>query len=70
MNQHDLKRGDRVRVTARNCVVGYRPGDTGEIVRLVLGDRTGEIGYAVQMDKNPLKTPPTVFFGDEIEPDV
>jgi hypothetical protein len=59
-----------VRVTEHNRVVGYAPGDTGEIVRLLLDTRTGEIYYAVLMDKNPRKAPAVLFLASDIEPDL
>jgi hypothetical protein len=33
MNTHDLKPGDRVRVTASNRLADYQPGEKGTVLR-------------------------------------
>jgi hypothetical protein len=66
-----LKVGDRVRVTSRNRVKGYQPGDKG----VVLEGPTAYAGssdtsYIVAMDKDGPGVTSTIFAADEIEPDV
>jgi hypothetical protein len=33
MSAHNLKPGDRVRVTVQDCMRGYQPGDQGTVLR-------------------------------------
>jgi hypothetical protein len=64
-----LQAGDRVRVTVRNRVPGYQPGDKGTLLR---GPRTADGDppyYIVMMDKDGLQGTGIVFAADEIEPD-
>jgi hypothetical protein len=67
-----LKVGDRVRVTVRNRVQGYQPGDKGTVKQGVNppGDDDSYLPcYVVQMDKDgPTKN--IIFCSDEIELDV
>lgn len=62
-----LKVGDRVRVTQRNQVQGYQPGDTGMVQEMpdmpAIGD---QFHYVVAMDKDGEGTR-TVFTAEEIE---
>jgi hypothetical protein len=63
--------GDRVRVTIRNRVAGYAPGDRGTVVREPsTATITGERYYTVAMDKDGPGATGVVFAEDEIEPDV
>jgi hypothetical protein len=48
----DLKPGDRVRVTIRNRLAGYQPGDKGTVWRASRASATGEGSYTVEMDKD------------------
>jgi hypothetical protein len=65
-----LKLGDRVRVTDRNRVQGYQPGDKGLVQAMpnmpAIGD---QFHYVVAMDKDDDGTG-TVFTAEEIELDV
>ena len=45
-----LKPGQRVRVSARNRVARYQPGDTGTVLRSSVSPTTGERHYTVAMD--------------------
>ena len=66
-----LNVGDRVRVTPRNRVAGYQPGDMGTVVRgASTATITGERYYTVFMDKDEPDATGVVFAEDEIEPDV
>jgi hypothetical protein len=65
-----LKVGDRVRVTSRSRVKGYKPGDRGQVVDgpKTLPDRT-EPYYLVVLERDRwLRTVP--FDAGEIEADV
>ena len=65
-----LNVGDRVRVTPRNRVAGYQPGDMGTVVRgASTATITGERYYTVIMDKDEPDATGVVFAEDEIEPD-
>ena len=65
-----LKVGDRVRVTDRNRVQGYDPGDKGMVQAIgsmpAIGD---QFHYVVAMDKDNDGTA-TSFTSEEIELDV
>ena len=70
MSTHELKPGDRVRVTRRSRMRDYRPGDKGVVVRELEVGRRGTRYFQVKMDKsNPAQTG-RIFIDDEIEPDV
>jgi len=61
---------DRVRVTLRNRIAGYQPGDKGTVVRgASTATITGERYYTVIMDKDEPDATGVVFAEDEIEPD-
>jgi hypothetical protein len=65
-----LQIGYRVRVTPRNRVAGYQPGDKGTVVRgASTSTITGERYYTVFMDKDEPDATGVVFAEDEIEPD-
>jgi hypothetical protein len=77
MSTHDLKPGDRVRLTPRNHMQGYQPGEKGVVLRELLREMlracsslisiNGERCYCVAMDTaNPM----VIFTTSEIEPDV
>jgi hypothetical protein len=65
-----LKVGDRVRVTVRNRMAGYQPGDKGMVMREVADGPSGTRYYVVAMDKDDPQKTGVVFSDDEIEPDV
>ena len=65
----DLKRGDRVRVTGRNRMYGYQPGDKGTIVREAFRAPSGTRYYLVAMDKDTPAHAGVVFNAEEIEAD-
>jgi hypothetical protein len=70
MNTHELKPGDRVRVTRRNRLTDYFPGDRGRVLagpERVAGSRLRY--YSVAIEEAPGKVR-AVFAEDEIEPDV
>ena len=67
---HRLRVGQRVRVTGRNRLYGYRVGDKGKVLRAFIGSATGDIYYSVLMDKDKLTITGAIFTEDEIEPDV
>jgi hypothetical protein len=69
MRRRELNRGDRVRVTDRNRVAGYVPGDIGVIVQLLPGTTPEQIDYAVMMHRQPLAEPAVRFHAGDIEPD-
>ena len=65
-----LNAGDRVRVTGRNRLAGYQPGDKGTVVRgPSTATITGERYYTVTMDRDGPDATGVVFAEDEIEPD-
>jgi hypothetical protein len=66
----ELKPGQRVRVTVRNRMAGYQPGDKGTVLRSSASDTTGERYYSVAMDKDDPTASGAVFTESEIEPDV
>jgi hypothetical protein len=62
--------GNRVRVTMRNRMHGYRTGDKGIVLwGPSLPDAAGELYYLVVMEKDANGNA-VVFNADEIEPDV
>jgi hypothetical protein len=61
--------GTRVRLTARNRMHGYQPGDKGTIVREVISAPRGTLYYLVAMDKDGLTKTGSVFTDEEIERD-
>ena len=66
-----LSVGDRVRVTARNRVAGYVPGDRGTVLREPsTATVTGERLYSVAMDKDGPDATGILFTEEEIEPDI
>ena len=65
----DLKKGDRVRVTGRNRMYGYQPGDKGTIVREAVRASSVTRYYLVAMDKDNLANAGVVFNAEEIEED-
>jgi hypothetical protein len=64
-----LKVGNRVRVTAANCVPGYYPGERGTILRTPPPGATVIPYFIVAMDKDRPGTAGVVFAEHEIEPD-
>ncbi len=66
----ELKTGDRVRVTARNRMAGYQPGDRGTVLRASTSALYGERDYTVAMDKDDLAASGAVFTESEIEADL
>ena len=66
----ELQRGQRVRVTVRNRLAGYQPGDKGTVLRVSTSTLNGEHSYSVAMDKDDLIITGAVFKEGEIEPDV
>ena len=68
MSTLKLKPGDRVRVTTRCRLSGYRPGDKGTVLE---GPPAGaaDPSYVVAMDKDGPGSTTTVFGADDIEPD-
>jgi hypothetical protein len=65
-----LQKGQRVRVSVRNHLAGYQPGDKGTVLREVTLSMRGERSYTVAMDKDGPAKSGAVFRFDEIEPDV
>ena len=63
-----LKPGQRVRVTVRNRVTRYQPGDTGTVLRSSVS-ATGERSYTVAMDLDDPAGSGAVFAEGEIEAD-
>jgi hypothetical protein len=70
MNTHNLKPGDRVRVTERCRVQGYQLGDKGTVWRAAVTGPIRTRHYMVVMDKNGAGKTAPLFAEDEIEPDV
>jgi hypothetical protein len=64
-----LNAGDRVRVTVRNRVPGYQPGDKGTVLRGPKSPDGDPPYYIVVMDKDGLGRTGVVFAVDEVEPD-
>jgi hypothetical protein len=67
---HSLKPGERIRVTVRNRMAGYQPGDKGMVMREVAEGPSGTRYYVVAMDKDDAQKTGVVFSDDEIELDV
>ena len=66
-----MKKGDRVRVTARSRVEGYQPGDKGVVLEgPAVYAGASDTSYVVAMDKDGPGSTSTVFAADDIEPDV
>jgi hypothetical protein len=55
MSTHDLKPGDRVRVTLRCHPAGYSPGDKGTVLKAAHDLFTGNRFYVVTMDRDGLR---------------
>ena len=71
MTTHELKIGDRVRVTERCRVRGYRPGDKGTVLEgPAVYAGSSDRSYVVAMDKDGPGSTSAVFGPAEIEPDV
>jgi len=66
----ELTPGQRVRVTVRNSVAGYQPGDKGTVLRASVSAATGERNYTVAMDKDGPDATGVLFMEWEIEADV
>jgi hypothetical protein len=66
----ELKPGQRVRVTVRNRLAGYQPGDTGTVLWSSLSAASGVRYYTVAMDIDDPAARGAVFAEGEIEPDV
>jgi hypothetical protein len=64
-----LKPGDRIRVTVRNRMHGYKPSDKGVVLREIIAGPSGAFYYVVAMDKDAPSKSGVVFSDDEIEPD-
>jgi hypothetical protein len=69
MSTHILKPGDRVRVTTRNRLFGYQPGDQATVLRQVAADPSGILYYLVAPDKDGPARMVAVFTSEEIEPE-
>ena len=67
--EREFKLGDCVRVTGRNRMHGYQPGDKGMVLRRVVTGPSGACYYVVVMDKDDGSKSGVVFSDDEIEPD-
>lgn len=67
---HQLKLGDRVRVTAVARVPGHLPGEKGTVLVGPILRGGGQPYYIVAMDKEGATSTNTIFSIDEIEPDV
>jgi hypothetical protein len=65
----ELVAGTRVRLTARNRMHGYHPGDKGTVLREVTSTPRGTLYYLVAMDKDDLTKTGSVFTAEEIEVD-
>ncbi len=63
---HELKSGDRIRVTGIKNVPGFRPGDTGTVKDGPHPMTAGGHYYIVQMDKKGEES--ILFRAEEIEP--
>jgi hypothetical protein len=64
----ELKPGQRVRVTVRNRVARYQPGETGTVLRSSVSV-TGKRSYTVAMDMDDPAASGAVFAEGEIEAD-
>jgi hypothetical protein len=65
-----LNAGERVRVTLRNRIAGYQPGDKGTVVRVGKLVTTGSPFYTVATDKGEPDSTGVIFAEDAIEPGV
>jgi hypothetical protein len=65
----ELKPGQRVRVTVRNRVAHYQPGDTGTVLRSSVSPTTGKRHYTVAMDMDDPAASGAIFAEGEIEAD-
>jgi hypothetical protein len=71
MSTHELKPGDRVRVTAHHPPAVYHPGDRGTVVSGPHAFPTGNGNYYLgTMDKDAPSHTAATLGADEIEPDV
>jgi hypothetical protein len=61
-----LSRGDRVRLTTANSMLGFKPGEEGTIKQGPYPALAGGHYYIVQMD-NDAGGGPTIFLEEEIE---
>jgi hypothetical protein len=67
---HELKIGDRIRVTARCRMSGYSAGDKGTVLEgPVSYAGASDQSYVVAMDKDGPGSTTAVFGTDDIEPD-
>lgn len=70
MSLHELKPGDRVRITPKNRLTGYLPGDRGQVIVGPERATASEMRfYWVVIEKVPARSS-AVFVEDEIEPDL
>ena len=67
--EREFKLGDCVRVTGRNRMHGYQPGDKGMVLRRVATGPSGACYYVVAMNKDEGSNSGVVFSDDEIEAD-
>jgi hypothetical protein len=65
----ELKVGDRVRVTMRNRMAGYEPGDEGTLLHATRS-AGGRYFYLVAMDGGEPDSTGVIFTEGEIVPDV
>jgi hypothetical protein len=65
----ELRKGQRIRVTGRNRLPDYDPGDRGTVSATYALPTTIERFYVVAMDKDHPAHSGAVFAEDEIEPD-
>jgi hypothetical protein len=70
MSTHELKVGDRVRVTDQCRVPGCQPGEKGAVDGLSFYRGPRRAYYAVRLDKKGPDALAVLFAADEIEPDV
>lgn len=67
--KHQLKPGDRVRVTTQNTMPGHQPGDKGTVLAGPIFRGSNEPYYIVAMDKGGAAKTSTIFGAAEIELD-
>jgi hypothetical protein len=65
----ELRPGVRVRLTVRNRLYGYQPGDKGTLLRQITVDPSGTRYYQVMTDKGGPARTVAVFAEDEITAD-
>jgi hypothetical protein len=70
MSTHELKPGDRVRLTAKCHMHGYQAGDKGTVTFGPMDSAEGLRDYHVEMDKDGASKTTPIFSEDEIEPDL